>query len=326
MDIKGWGLLISLSLVWGCSFFFVELIIDDMPAHVLVTWRVIIAAIGLWLYAFILHRSDVVQALRQITWPLLGALLIMGIINNAIPFFLLSWGQVGITSGVASILNAMTPFFTLVFAHIFTTDERITFWKSIGIGLAFLGTVVIFFPASGLDPNTGAPDTGTNTNIMQEKIPHMAACLGAAISYGVAMVWGRRIARMGLNPLMMATGQLTASSLFMAALVFIVLQTPVDFANVSSTALMSLVGLALLSTSLAYLIFFRLIVHVGATNTSLVTILVSIAAMILGTLFLDEELTLSALLGFCLVAAGLMAVDGRAVEFAKKRLNKAASA
>ena len=320
MDIKGWGLLISLSLVWGCSFFFVELIIDDMPAHVLVTWRVIIAAIGLWLYAFILHRSEVLHALRHITWSLLGALLIMGIINNAIPFFLLSWGQVGITSGVASILNAMTPFFTLVFAHIFTTDERITFWKSVGIGLAFLGTVVIFFPASGFQTNTGAYDS-----TMQEKIPHMAACLGAAISYGVAMVWGRKIARTGLNPLMMATGQLTASSLFMAVLVFLILQAPANFTNVSATALMSLVGLALLSTSLAYLIFFRLIVHVGATNTSLVTILVSIAAMILGTLFLDEELTLSALLGFCLVAAGLMAVDGRAIEFTKKHLKTKAS-
>jgi len=282
--------LVILSILWGGSFFFVQVAVTALPPFTIVLLRVGLAAVALHLY---LLATGVRMGFDPRLW---GAFLIMGFINNVVPFSLLVWGQTQIASGLASILNATTPLFTVFVAHLVTSDEKMNGGRLAGALTGFAGVIVMIGP-DALD--------GISSNLAAQ-----IACLGAALSYAFAGVFGRRFARMGAAPIQTATGQVTASSILLLPLVLLADQ-PWTLAMPGLAVWASVVGLALVSTSLAYILYFRLLSTAGATNLLLVTLLVPVSAILLGVTVLGERLEPEHFAGMALIALGLAAIDGR---------------
>ncbi len=295
MNVQDWSLLAFLALLWGASFTTIQLVVDELPPFTVVCIRVWLASLGLLLFMKVrgipLPSKDSTDGT-----PVWQALAVLGLVNNAIPFSLIVWSQTQISSGVASILNATMPLFTVFVAHFFTADEKLTARRLIGVAIGFIGV------ASIVGPESMAGFTGT--------LAGHFAMLGAALSYAVGVVVGRRFAVLGLKPVQLAFGQVTTAGLWLLPAVFLVDQ-PFSLPAPSMTAWAALLSLALVSTALAYLIYFRLIADAGATNASLVTLLVPVVATSLGILFLGESLKVSHGIGLLLIALGLMVLDGR---------------
>ncbi|ASJ75312.1 DMT family transporter [Granulosicoccus antarcticus] len=290
MSLHNWLMLLVLSLLWGGSFFFVGVAVSALPPLSIVFLRVAMAALILWLVVILLRV------------PLPGsrsgwlALLVMGVLNNVIPFSLIVWGQTQIDSGLASILNATTPLFGVVLAGLLLSDERMTRLKVTGVVIGFIGTVWMIGPGAlqGLGGDTLA----------------QLAIMGAAISYGFASVFGRRFKRMQIDPVMAATGQVTLSAVILLPLVLIVDQ-PWTLESPPMSVWFSMAALAVFSTALAYILYFRILASAGASNLLLVTFLVPVSAIFLGYFFLDERLATSHFIGMALIGLGLSAIDGR---------------
>jgi len=281
-----WLLLWTLSLLWGGSFLFNELALAGLPALTVVWGRVGLAALLLW---------GVVRATGAALPPrgMWSALLVMGLLNNAVPFTLFVLAQGQITGALASVLNAMTPIFTVLVAHLATADEKLTPMRGAGVALGFAGVLAMV-----LDGGM----SGTRLALV--------ACLGAAFSYALASVWGRRFRAAGLAPLTTAFGQLTASTALMLP-VWLVVDRPWALAWPGWEPVLAVVALASLSSALAYLIFFRILAEAGATAVSLVTFLIPISAAGLGWLVLGERLETRHLVGLALILSGLAVIDGR---------------
>lgn len=290
MNATEWALLVALSVLWGGSFFFNGITVRELPPVTIVTLRVSIAALALLLICRFMGQR----------WPtarhILPAFFGMGLLNNIIPFCLIVWGQTQIASGVASILNATTPLFTVIVAHMLTADEKLTLNKLTGIIIGFAGVATMIGPSAL---------TGENSSLWGQ-----LAILGAAISYAFAGIFGRRFKAMGVPPLVTATGQISASSVLLIPIALVVDQ-PWSLAMPSAAAWSALFGIALLSTALAYLIFFRILSSAGATNLALVTFLIPVSAILLGSLVLGEQLEAKHLIGMAMIAGGLVAIDGR---------------
>lgn len=284
-------MMLLLSLAWGGSFLFNGIAVRELPVFTIVAVRVTLAAIALHLVL----RAAGLGFPRE--GGALRAFLAMSVLNNLIPFNLIVFGQGLIDSGLASILNATTPIFTMVIAHVLTGDEKIGPRKALGILLGFAGVVVLF---SGRDLLAGAVMLG------------QLACIGATISYGFAGIYGRRFARMGITPMVAATGQLTLSALLMVPLALAV-DMPQRLSMPSPAALGALAALALVSTAGGYTLFFRLLARAGATNASLVTLLIPCSAILFGIAFLGERLDPREIAGFAVIALGLLVIDGRLV-------------
>ena len=289
MSRAEWGMLALLSLLWGGSFMFVGVTIKEVPVFTIVAFRVLLASIVLHL---VLRISGITFPMRR---EVLLAFLGMGILNSALPFSLISFGQARIDSGLASILNATTPIFTMIFAHLMTKDEKIGPLKALGVALGFAGVVVLF---SGRDLVANAALVGQIAGIL------------AAVSYGLSNIFGRRFAGLKLNPIAMATGQLSASACIMVPLALIV-DHPFSRPLPGLPSILALTALALVSTAYAYILFFRILTRAGATNVSLVTLLVPCSAIALGSLVLGESLGLREIAGFATIALGLLVIDGR---------------
>lgn len=289
MNTKVWGMLILLSILWGGSFFFVGVAVYDLPPLTIVTLRVGIAAFTLWGIALMLGLRTP-KSIK--VW---GAFLGMGLLNNVIPFVLIVWGQTQIASGLASILNAATPIFTIVVAGILLPDERPTPLKLVGVALGFVGVAVMI----------GVPTLGRDSNLLAQ-----LAIVGAAISYAFAGVYGRRFKSLGANPVITAAGQVTASTLILLPISLFVDGT-IDVSEVQTSTWIAILGLAVASTAIAYVLYFEILELAGATNVLLVTLLVPVSAVLLGWLFLNESLELIHVLGMALIALGLSAIDGR---------------
>lgn len=285
-----WAMLLALATVWGGSFFFNGIAVRELPVFTVVVSRVALAAIIL-LIIMRLRGERMPRDLR--VW---AAFFGMGLLNNAIPFSLIAWGQQHIASGVASILNASTPLFTVIFAQFLTSDERMTKGKFAGVLIGFGGVAVMI----GLD---ALRDLGTG-------IIAQLLCLAGAVSYAFAGIYGRRFRAMGVSPMGTATGQVVASSLIMLPLVMI-LDRPWTLPLPSLTAIGALIGVAAISTALAYVLYFRILATAGATNLLLVTFLIPVSAILLGTFFLGENLLPRHFTGMALIGAGLAAIDGR---------------
>ncbi|MGB0666051.1 MAG: DMT family transporter [bacterium] len=292
-----WMLLVLLSVVWGGSFFFNGIALREFPTLSIVTARVGLAALALLLLMRMLGQG--IQLNRQILKAFFG----MSFLNNVVPFSLIVWGQQHIASGVASILNATTPLFTMLVAHWFTTDEKINPRRLLGV-LTGMGGVGLMM---GLDS-------------MESSGFHLlgqSAILLAAFSYGLAGVYGKRFAQLGISPLATATGQLCASSMILIPLTLWIDQ-PWTMTIPSIEGMGSLLGIALLSTALAYVIYFRLLKTAGATNLLLVTLLIPVSAIILGVFLLDESLEPQHLSGMAVISLGLLIMDGRLLQFFRK--------
>jgi len=290
MNTDEWGLLTLLSVVWGGSFFFNEVAVAEMPALTVVAARVAGAALVLVL---VLRVFGIALPRDRRVW---AAFLIMGLLNNAIPFTLIVWGQTQIASGVAAILNASTPVFTVILANFLTADEPMSGRRLAGVLLGLGGVAAMI--------------GGSFAEAMSGEVLAKVAVLGAAVSYALAGVFGRRFRAMGVAPMATATGQVIMSSLILIPLALIV-DRPWTLPMPSAAALGSLAGIATISTALAYVIYFRLLATAGATNLLLVTLLVPVTAILLGVAFLGEDLVPRHVMGMALIGAGLIAIDGR---------------
>ncbi len=288
MGAQEWILLITLSVLWGGSFFFAEVALQGLPPLSVVFARVAIGALAL----LVVVRAVGLRLPREAR--LWRAFLVMGALNNLIPFTLIVWGQTAITGGLAAILNATTPLFTVVLAHWLTRDERATPPKLAGVGLGFLGVAVMIGPEAF---------SGEGMAVWAE-----VAVLGAAVAYALAGIYGRRFR--DVPPLVTATGQVTASSVLLCPLA-LAGDRPWTLPVPDPGALGALVGLGLLSTAAAYVIYFRLLAAAGATNLLLVTFLIPVSAILLGVFILGEALTAGQFAGMGLIALGLAAIDGR---------------
>ncbi len=285
-----WTLLILLSLAWGGSFFFVEVVIDDLAPLSIVFLRVALGALFLWIFVF--SRGLTLPRSPEV-W---SAFLVMATINNVIPFTCIVWGQTHIASGLAAILNATTPLFTVMVAGLLLADERFTPFKLIGVLAGFAGVVMMIGPAAL---------QGISDSLLAQ-----LAILAAAVSYAFAGVYGRRFRRLGVDPLLTAAGQVGASTLLMAPLVLI-LDPPAGWSLPGAGGIAALLALGLVSTALAYIMYFRILATAGATNLLLVTFLVPVSAILLGALFLGERLAPVHFAGMALIGCGLAFIDGR---------------
>jgi len=290
MGIREWLMLLALSILWGGSFFFVEIAVAELPPLVIVLCRVGLAALVLW--SIILVRGIAVPRGKEVWLAFLG----MGLLNNAIPFFLIVWGQQSIASGLASILNATTPIFTVVIAHFFLADEQISARKLAGMLIAICGVVILVLPSIGLSE--------TSTLLGQ------LAILGATISYGFASVFGRRFKSLGISPMISSAGQLSGSTVLLLPFT-LTLHSPLNMAMPGTNTLIAIILLAVACTAFAYLLFFNILSSAGATNIALVTLLVPVTAVLLGALVLGEKLQASHLMGMAGISLGLLVLDGR---------------
>ena len=286
MTRADWTRLAILSVLWGGSFLFIEIALEGLPVLTIVWARVALAAVILGL---VIGLSGAGFPNRSV-WP---ALLVMGCLNNVVPYTLFVTAQGQITGALASVLNATTPLFTVLVAHLATRDERITPAKAAGLGLGFAG-VVVMLAGEGLGGDAVA----------------MLACLMAALSYGVAGVWGRRFRALGVAPLATAFGQVAASAAMLLP-IWLWADAPWSMGWPGLRPVAAVVALAGLSTALAYLLYFRLLANAGPTNLSLVTFVIPVSASALGWLVLGEALHPADLAGFALIVAGLLAIDGR---------------
>ena len=287
MSGREWGLMLLLSALWGGSFFFIGTAVRDMPVLTIVLLRVALAAAALWIVVLATGRRVPRGAA---TW---GAFLVMGLLNNVIPFALIVWGQKQIPSGLASILNASTPLWTVLVAGALLSDERASVRKLAGVVMGLGGVAVMM----GIDVIGG-----------QHPLLPQLAVVCASISYGFSAWWGRRFRQIGVDPMVTAAGMLTASTLVLAIPVLALNGPPVGY---PATSWAAVAALALLSSALAYVIYFHILATAGATNISLVTFLVPVSAILLGWAFLDERLGAAQLLGMALIGGGLALIDGR---------------
>jgi drug/metabolite transporter (DMT)-like permease len=288
MTTLQWAQLLVLGGLWGGSFFFARVAVAEMHPLVLVFFRVLIAAAALHLY-MLARGIRFSQALPQ--W---WALLFLSVLNNVVPFSLIFAGQTHLGAGVASVLNATTPFWTIVIANALTDDERVTWNKAAGILLGIVGTVVMIGP-------------GLLTGLEGPAWPKFAL-IGAAISYGFALIWARRFR--GLPPVIIAAAQLTGSAAIMLPVALYVEPSTALF-TASAHVWMAVTALAVLSTAVAYILYFSIAGSAGATNASLVTLIVPVSAILLGTAILGERLELNEIAGMCLILFGLLVIDGR---------------
>jgi drug/metabolite transporter (DMT)-like permease len=290
MNAREWGLLLLLSLIWGCSFFFVAVALWELPPITVVALRVAIAALVLHV---VIRAMGIALPMTRPAWT---SFLVMALINNVIPFTLLTWGQLYVASGVASILNATTPIFTALIAHVTTRDEKLTSNRITGVVLGLIGVAVMV--------------GGSALREMTHYLAGELAIVVAAVSYAFSSVFARRFSAIGVPPLASAAGLLTVSSAILLPAMLIVDQ-PWLRALPSLPVVLAVLGSSLIATAVAYLIYFRLVATAGATNLMLVTFLMPATAITLGIVALGEELALRHIAGLALIALGLAAIDGR---------------
>ena len=290
MGLAQWGQLIVLSILWGGSFFFSKVALDELRPFTVVFMRVALAAVVLW------GVIGVAKPKVSHSWSLWGSFFAMGMLNNLIPFSLIFWGQTQITSGLASILNATTPLWGIVLAHFLTADEKMNGNRLGGVLLGIVG-VSIMLGADVLG--------GLSLNLLAQ-----LAVIGGALSYAFAGIFGKRFA--GIPPLMTATGQVTTTAIMMIPIVLWV-DTPWQYAMPQLSTWGAVGGLAVLSTALAYILYFHLLATAGATNLLLVTLLIPASALLLGITFLGETLATQEVVGMGFIGLGLVVLDGRLI-------------
>lgn len=288
MTLKDWVLLLILSILWGGSFFLAEVALRDFQPFTIVAGRVALASFAL--FVLIKARGGALPKTGTVWLAFAG----MGLLNNIIPFSLLFYGQTQIGAGLASILNATTPVFTVIVAHYLTMDEHMTPAK-VGGAVFGLAGVALLIGGDALQ--------GIGWSVIA-----MVGCLGAALSYAFAAIYGRRFKAMALEPTTVAFGQVTASAIMITPVAFL---TDGPFTTPGVDAASALVALGLFSTALAYFLYFRILSSSGATNLTLVTFLIPVSAVTLGVIFLGERLEVSHIGGMALIAIGLAVMDGR---------------
>jgi len=302
MNASEWALLLFLSLLWGSSFFFAALALRELGPITVVLLRVGLAALPLVALAALL------RAFPPFTLKALREFAIMASLNIVAPFLLIVWGQTQISSGLASILNATTPLFTVVVAHVWG-DERLTRLRAAGVLVGFSGVVALAGPAA-----FGRSEAGLAA--------HLAGVL-AAFCYACAAVYSRRFVRQGVKPMASAAATTSAGGLLLLPLAF-AFERPLAVMEASAATIAAVTSLALFSTTLGYILYYRILARSGSTNLMLVTFLMPVTAILLGRLVLDESLRPAHFLGMGLIAFGLALIDGRLFARPREKADKKA--
>lgn len=301
MGPSEWASLLLLGLIWGGAFFFIDVAVAEVAPLSFVSLRLAFAAAALWLFLWA----------RGLVAPLpaggIGAMIVLALLNNAVPFTLFAWGQTHIDGGLASILNATSPIFTVLVAHYFTSDETMTPARIAGVLLGLGGVILMIGPDL-----LGALGTQALAQL---------ACLGGAFCYAVAGVWARRFRVMRIAPATVAAWQLLIAALIMAPLA-LAIDRPWTAALPSLSAWAAILALAIICSAFAYILYFRVIDRAGATNALLVTLLTPPTAILLGALFIGEHLGPQHLGGLALIALGLAAIDGRPLGWLRFRTER----
>ena len=300
IDTRDWSLLVLLSVLWGGSFFFNGVVLRELPPLTLVLLRVSIASVIL-LPLLLTYRMGFPKG--RSGWAPFFAI---GLFNNVLPFSLIVIGQTYIPSGLASILNATTPLFTIVVMAL-AREERLHARRVAGIAFGLLGVIIL----KGLNSDGAGFDAGQTIGIL--------LCLAAAFSYGLAALVARRLLS-NSPPLATATFQMMASTAMMA-LVAGVVEHPWQLPMPGAATWLAVLGLAALSTALAYLVFFQILRRSGATNVMLVTLLIPVTAILLGYLVLGERISSREIVGALVIGSALLLIDGRVIEFFRRRLS-----
>lgn len=294
IDRRTWSRLIFLSVLWGGSFLFIGVAVRELPPLTVIFVRVALAALVLWP---VLRIAGLRLPSSATGWiPFVG----MGLLNNVLPMSLIATGQTSISAGLASVLNATTPIFTVLILAM-SGDERLTAGRIAGVALGFAGVLVVRSQSVGI---SRAESSG------------MVLCLAAALSYGFSGLWARRMLA-GIPPLVSAAGQLTASSVVLLVLAT-VFERPWTLPAPSAATWLSLLGLAVMSTALAYILFFQILARSGAVNVMLVTLLVPVTAILFGHLLLGEALMANEMIGALMIGGALLLLDGRALGVVRK--------
>jgi drug/metabolite transporter (DMT)-like permease len=292
-----WAELLLLGLIWGGVFLATRIALDEIGVFQAVAHRVFWAALVLWGYVLV----------RRLPLPrdpkIWGALLVMGLLNNALPFSLMAWGQLHIESGLTSIFNAATAIFTVLVAALVLADERLSGRKSAGIALGFFGVLVAIGPESlgRIDPRSLG----------------QTAVVAATFCYALAAVWARRYLG-GLKPQIAAMGMLSGSALVLVPLAWIT-EGPAPVLDLSLPSVLAIAYYATVATAVAYLLYYRILARAGAGNLGLVTLIIPPVAIALGALVRGETLAGNAYAGFGLIAFGLVVLDGRWRHVAARR-------
>ena len=291
IPLSVWGMLLFLSIIWGGSYLFVGIAVKDLSPLVIVMARVVIAAAALLPLHLILIGP--LPRDREAWTAIVG----LSILNNVIPFTLIVTGQTMIASGLASVINATSPLFGVAFIAAAGIDKLIP-RKVLGILIGILGVAAL---------------KGGSLFAENSQSIGILLCLGAAASYGVGSLWARMKLR-DTPPLSMATGQLLVSSLIMTVLAFS-FDNPSQLIDASVESWISLLGLALLSTSFAYILFFRVVAKSGPANVLLVTMIIPVSAIAMGITVLGETLDIMEIVGTVIIMLALVVIDGRALKW-----------
>jgi len=299
IHLRDWGLLLLLSVLWGGSFLFVGMAVKELSPLVIVMARVVLAAAALlplhWIMVGKLPRN------REAWVAIIG----LSVLNNVIPFTLLVTGQTMIASGLASVINATTPLFGVAILAL-SRQEPLVLRKVVGIVTGVAGVAIL---KGGTILGAGSQSIG------------ILLCLGAAASYGLGSLWAKLKLR-NVAPLSMATGQLLCSSAIMLVLGF-AFDDPSQLMHLSGQGWIALLGLALLATSLAYILFFRVVARSGPANVLLVTMMIPASAIAMGAIVLGETLEAREIIGAAVILLALLIIDGRLLKYLRFR-NQAA--
>lgn len=289
LDALAWAALLGLALLWGASFPLIEVLLVELPVLTIVALRVFVAALFLW---GVLIATGGMPPFTRRMWSVFA---VIGLTNNLIPFLLIVAGQTEITASLAAILNATTPLFTALLAALVLSDEKLTLQKAAGLACGVVGVAIMLGP-------TAFAGTGSLWGPL--------AILGAAISYAVSAVFVRRVKITGVRPTAIAAGQTTMSSLYLVPMALLV-DGPGAMAGVSAPIWLAVLVNGTLLTGFAYILYFTLLRRAGATNTTLVTVLIPVVAVLIGVGLLGEALSLAQAVGMVFIAAGLAVLDGR---------------
>lgn len=292
-----WGLLLALATLWGGSYFYNAVAVAAIPPLSVVAFRV---GLGGALLYLIVRASGLRLPRDGKTWR---AFFVMGLVNNVIPFTLIAWAQTHVASGLAAILNATTPLFAVLLANVLTHDERMTPASVSGVLIGFAGVTIMIGP-----------------NVLEGFTIDLAADIAlllASIFYAWSPIFARRFGRAGIPPMVAATCQMTAAAAMMVPLA-LVIDAPWTLPMPGIPVWAALIGLAALSTTLAYVIYYRILATAGAVNLMLVTLLIPAMAILLGAVFLGERLSPNHFVGMAAIALGLAAIDGRPLKLLRR--------
>ena len=289
MKLKEWGAFVLLGLIWGSSFLWIKIAVENITPFMLVTLRVSFGLLGLLL----------VMAIQRQHFPRDRATIMkfafMGVFNTVIPFLFITWGETRIDSSLASILNAAVPLFVIVIGHLWLRDEKITGPRLAGLITGFVGVMVLVL--QDFNPRT-----------LQGDIVGQLAVLLATLSYAVALVFSRKYLR-GTKPVVQSTMILTVATLIMWVATPVI-DRPLVLPSTPVTWI-AVIWLGVLGLCIAYLLFFYLNNVWGPTRASLVTYVFPVVGVFLGIIFLNEALTWNMIIGSVLVVGGIVVVNRR---------------